>query len=167
MRQRAGRSVAVCSCVVILWIAGCRDDGGLVVAGDAPTVDDGGDLGLHMTQFLPPGTTIEMAREGRELFRVCSTCHGVDADGTQLGPSLRDQEWLHGEGSFEEIQRVIHEGVDPPREYPIPMPAGGGGNFTEDQVRSIATYVHALSRASAAPALGPPPGVAAPASPGE
>jgi mono/diheme cytochrome c family protein len=146
----------------MFWMAGCRDEGGTAVADGAPEVPEGGELGLHMTQFLPPGTTIEMAREGRELFRVCSTCHGVDADGTQLGPSLRDQEWLQGDGSFEEIQRVVREGVDPPREYPVPMPPGGGGAFTDDEVRSLATYVYALSRASAGSSPEPAAGTASP-----
>ena len=102
-----------------------------------------------LARNLPPNVTPEQAQEGRERFVVCATCHGPDARGTQLGPPLRDQEWIHIDGSYEEIQRVIREGILEPEKYPVPMPRGGAGNFTEEQLRGVAAYVYALSRPAA------------------
>ena len=102
-----------------------------------------------LARNLPPNVTPEQAQDGRERFVVCATCHGPDARGTQLGPALRDQQWIHIDGSFEEIQRVIREGVTEPEEYPVPMPRGGGGAFTDEQLRGVAAYVYALSRSGA------------------
>ena len=99
-----------------------------------------------LAKNLPPGITPEAAQQGREQFVVCATCHGLDARGTQLGPALRDQEWLHIDGSFEQIQQVIRAGIPEPKEFPVPMPAGGGGAFTDEQLREVAAYVYALSR---------------------
>lgn len=102
-----------------------------------------------LAQHLPPGVTPEQAQAGREEFVVCATCHGPDARGTQLGPPLRDQEWIHIDGSYEDIQRIIREGVAEPEEYPIPMPRGGAAAFDDEQLRGVAAYVYALSRSGA------------------
>ena len=99
-----------------------------------------------LARNLPPNVTPEQAQEGREQFVVCATCHGPDARGTQLGPPLRDQEWIHIDGSYEDIQRIIREGVAEPEEYPVPMPRGGAAAFTDEQLRGVAAYVFALSR---------------------
>ena len=99
-----------------------------------------------LARNLPPNVTPEQAQEGREQFVVCATCHGPDARGTQLGSPLRDQEWTHIDGSYEEIQRVIREGVAETEDYPVPMPRGGAASFTDEQLRGVAAYVYALSR---------------------
>ncbi|HUE95157.1 MAG TPA: c-type cytochrome [Longimicrobiaceae bacterium] len=95
---------------------------------------------------LPPGTTPDALARGREFFVVCSVCHGVDGRGTQLGPSLRDTTWIHIDGSIEQIAEITRRGVEPPSEYPIPMPPMGGGDFDAEQLRAVATYVYALAR---------------------
>jgi mono/diheme cytochrome c family protein len=102
-----------------------------------------------LARNLPPNTTVKAAEAGRDLYLTCAPCHGLDARGTRLGPSLRDPEWIHGSGSYEEIQQVIRDGVPEPKDFPVPMPVGGGGDFSDDQVRSLATYVYALSRPAA------------------
>ena len=102
-----------------------------------------------LAQHLPPNVTPEQAQEGREEFVVCATCHGPDARGTQLGPPLRDQEWTHIDGSYEDIQRIIRDGVAEPEDYPVPMPRGGAASFSEEQLRGVAAYVFALSRSGA------------------
>lgn len=93
---------------------------------------------------LPPGTTFEMAEEGRELFLVCAVCHGLDAAGTALGSSLADGEWSLISGEPAEIERVIREGAAESDDFPVPMPPMGGGDFTAEQVRALATYVYVL-----------------------
>jgi mono/diheme cytochrome c family protein len=93
---------------------------------------------------LPSGVNAEAAEEGRELYVVCSVCHGLDAAGTQLGPSLRDNTWIHISGAPEEIIGIIRTGVDTPSEYPVPMPPMGGGAFDDRQLQSLVAYLNVL-----------------------
>ena len=142
-RARVGMGALVC----LSWMAGCGGNGG---DGDEEArVASGQEVEAFdpaLAQHLPPGVTPEQAQEGREQFVVCATCHGPDARGTQLGPPLRDQEWIHIDGSFEDIQRIIRDGVAEPEEYPVPMPRGGAAAFDQEQLRGVAAYVFALSR---------------------
>jgi mono/diheme cytochrome c family protein len=96
---------------------------------------------------LPEGVTLDMVQQGKSIFEsgVCMACHGVDASGTALAPSLRDQDWLNSDGSFEGIVGVIRNGVAEPRQYPGVMPPLGGGSFTEEQIQQLAAYVYAIS----------------------
>lgn len=96
---------------------------------------------------LPEGVTLAMVQEGKQLFEttVCHACHGPDGAGTALAPNLRDQEWLNSDGSFEGIEGVIRNGVMQPVRYPGMMPAQGGGNFTDDQIRALTAYVYVIS----------------------
>jgi len=101
---------------------------------------------------LPPGVSAEAAEEGRELFLPCAVCHGLDGRGNQLGPSLRDSEWRRISGSLEEIEAVIRSGIPAPSTYPIPMVPMGGGDFDDEELRAVASYVYAISRGKPAPA---------------
>lgn len=96
---------------------------------------------------LPEGVTQQMVSEGRTVFETttCFTCHGMDGSGTALAPSLRDQDWLNSDGSFEGIMSVVRAGVAQPRQYPAPMPPMGGAQLTEEQVRQVSAYVYAIS----------------------
>lgn len=139
------------------WLAagGCDREGSETANADdvaavaAPEIDPA--LGVH----LPPGTTIEMAEEGRKLFPTCGVCHGLEGEGTKLGPSFRDQDWIGIQGELDEIAGVIRAGVPSPREYPVPMPVMGGGDYDADQIRALAIYVYLLSRSSAPSAPDP------------
>lgn len=96
---------------------------------------------------LPAGVTQEMVNQGQELYgTVCSACHGPAGGGSPVAPPLNDPEWLNITGEYEQILTIIHTGVAVPREYPGGMPALGGGNFSDEQVRAIGAYVYALSR---------------------
>lgn len=97
---------------------------------------------------LPEGSTPELLAEGREMYVVCSVCHGLDARGTQLGPSLRDTTWIHIDGSIPQIAQITRSGIASPREFEIPMPPMGGGEFDEGQLQALATYLYALARTS-------------------
>jgi len=98
---------------------------------------------------LPDGVTPQMIQEGTQLFvgaGICMACHGMDAKGApNLGPDLTDDEWLHGDGSFEAIVGQILEGVplDQSKSGQI-MPPKGGSGLTDDQVRAVAAYVWSL-----------------------
>lgn len=95
---------------------------------------------------LPAGVTQAMVDAGQDHFgTVCTACHGVGGTGSTSGPPLNDSQWLNISGQYPEIVTVITNGVANPKQYPAPMPAKGGGNFTDQQVREIAAYVYALS----------------------
>jgi mono/diheme cytochrome c family protein len=150
--------VRVAAALVVLAIAavGCGGGGDEDGAGMEATDAEVAKLDPALSAHLPPGATMEMAENGRKLFVTCSVCHGADAGGTELGPSLRDGEWVDIDGSPEQIQQVIREGVPEPKKLSTPMPPLGGGRFDAEQIRDLATYVYAISHAAS------PAGSAAP-----
>lgn len=76
---------------------------------------------------------------------TCFTCHGQYGAGMpNLGPDLRDDEWLHGNGTFRSILRVIREGVAVPKASPIGMPSFSG-RLSEAQMYRVAAYVFSIS----------------------
>jgi mono/diheme cytochrome c family protein len=102
--------------------------------------------GQVVAASLPAGVTQVMVDEGQQLYgTVCVACHGSGGAGSPAGPALNDGEWLHIGGEYPEITNIITVGVAQPRQYPGAMPARGGGNFSDDQVRALAAYVYALS----------------------
>jgi mono/diheme cytochrome c family protein len=97
------------------------------------------DVALVLVSDSASGDTI-FNRRG-----TCFTCHGQYGVGMQnLGPDLRDGTWLHGDGSFRSILRVIRDGVAVPRASPIGMPAFEG-RLSEAQLYHLAAYVFSLS----------------------
>ncbi|HYJ80953.1 MAG TPA: cytochrome c [Longimicrobiaceae bacterium] len=95
---------------------------------------------------LPAGVTQAMVDEGQTLFATpCAGCHGPNAAGTPAAPALDDAEWLNISGAYPEIVTVINTGVTQPRQFAGQMPPKGGGAFSDEQVRSLAAYVYALS----------------------
>lgn len=76
---------------------------------------------------------------------TCFTCHGQYGAGMpNLGPHLRDDTWLHGDGTFRSILRVIREGVAVPKASPIGMPSFSGP-LSEAQMYRVAAYVFSIS----------------------
>ena len=74
-------------------------------------------------------------------------CHGPNGGGTQLGPNLTDDQWLHIPGpEVDALVGVITAGVAQPKEHPGPMPPMGGASLTEEQVRAIAGYIASLGQ---------------------
>jgi mono/diheme cytochrome c family protein len=96
---------------------------------------------------LPEGVTLEMVQAGKSVFetKTCFTCHAMDASGTALAPSLRDQDWLNSGGSYDELVAIVRNGVPQPVQYPAAMPPMGGAQLSEDEIRQVAAYVYALS----------------------
>lgn len=96
---------------------------------------------------LPTGVTQDMVAQGQQIFTStgnCYTCHGPDAKGTQLAPNLTDSEWLNISGKYDEIVNLVHTGVPQPKQHPAPMPAMGGAQLSDDQVKQVAAYVWSL-----------------------
>lgn len=77
---------------------------------------------------------------------LCYVCHGPAGKGvTGLGPNLTDKEWLHGDGGYTFITKVVTEGVAKPKKLPAPMPPKGGGALSEAHVKAAAAYVYSLT----------------------
>ncbi|RME73827.1 MAG: hypothetical protein D6776_06360 [Planctomycetota bacterium] len=102
---------------------------------------------------LPDGVTPEMVELGRQVWMgkagggSCYTCHGMDAKGSMLAPDQTDNEWLHGDGSYEAILATVKKGV-PAAELKAaqaPMPPMGGANLDDQHLKAVAAYVYAIS----------------------
>ena len=88
--------------------------------------------------------------DGAQVFAsngLCFSCHGPAGVGTALAPSLTDAEWINFQArpSLDEVVTLIKTGVPQPVSHPAPMPPMGGGQLTDEQVRSVAEYVLSLS----------------------
>lgn len=104
---------------------------------------------VEAVETIPAGLDADVVERGRALFVPCAVCHGLDGRGNQLGPSLRDSEWIHISGSLEEIEQVVRTGIPQPRDYPVPMVPMGGGDFDADELRAVSSYVYAISHPAA------------------
>ena len=98
---------------------------------------------------LPQGVTPDMVAKGKKVFSgagLCLACHGPDGKGT-IGPNLTDREWLHVDGSFDQIVKLVLAGVDQAASKTGQiMPPKGGSSINEADVRAVAAYVWTLSQ---------------------
>ena len=97
----------------------------------------------------PPDVSDAVLARGQALFQGsanCQECHGPAGAGTDLGPDLTDAVWLHGEGSYQMVVRLVTHGVTQ-RESTggTAMPMRGWSPLTDDQLTAVATYVWSLS----------------------
>src|SRR5262245_36515904 len=65
------------------------------------------------TVVPPPGATVQMVDEGRSIFNggSCQACHGQGGTKGPYCPDLTDGTWLHGDGSWAEIIRIVTNGM--------------------------------------------------------
>lgn len=144
--------------VVLLFTAGTA-----IACGGGDSVEGGspGETNRGAVAPTPPAPgsgdagqiTPDMVALGNEVFHgrrangICYTCHGMDATGGAggLGPNLTDDEWLHGDGSYDAITGTIRTGVPQPVSAPAPMPPMGGASLSEKDLRAVAAYVYSLS----------------------
>jgi mono/diheme cytochrome c family protein len=142
-------------------------------AGDTLALDTG-------TVANPTMVLIADSVAGDVLFRrkgKCLSCHGLSGKGIEaLGPSLQDSVWLHGDGSFAFVQRMIVEGVARPKISSIGMPSFArppgadastlSNTLSPEEIYHISAYVYTLSHPGSAVAdttrpvvdtLAPPP----------
>ena len=102
----------------------------------------------------PPGATKDEVALGDRIFHgeaangACSGCHGSDARGTSVGPSLSDGVWVWGDGSLAAITKTITNGVPRPRNYTGVMPPKGGADLSDQDVAAVAAYVWAVGHAN-------------------
>jgi glucose/arabinose dehydrogenase/mono/diheme cytochrome c family protein len=104
---------------------------------------------------VPEGSTKEVVLSGDRVYHgqdggaACTGCHGSDAAGTLLGPSLITNTWVWSDGSFAGLTKIINDGVATPRNYRAAMPPMGGAELSADQVSAVAAYVWGLSHTAA------------------
>jgi ubiquinol-cytochrome c reductase cytochrome b subunit len=109
--------------------------------------------GVATALALPSGDstvtiTEAMIEAGRKLFHgagMCQACHGPDLKGTAMAPDLEDQTWKNGDGSYDDILKIILGGVSG-----TAMQADPGG-LSDQQAREVAGYVWAVSHGKAKP----------------
>jgi len=102
-------------------------------------------------QELPEGVTVEMVEQGKAVYGgagICSSCHGPAGAGIpSLGADLTDSEWLHSDGSYDGVSKTVMEGVTAQASSSgVPMPAKGGTNISDDDVKAVSAYVWTLSK---------------------
>jgi len=98
---------------------------------------------------LPPGVSTDMVVRGKAVFLgagLCIACHGPEATGG-IGPDLTDSVWLHGDGGFDSLVKVITDGVSlEVSQTGQLMPPRGGSAIRDDDVRAVAAYVWTLRK---------------------
>jgi glucose/arabinose dehydrogenase/mono/diheme cytochrome c family protein len=125
--------------------------GKVVEAGAKPPEGTHPNAGAEANAKVPEGATRAMVVLGAQIYRgqvggaACTGCHGENAEGSPLGPPLLGKKWLWSDGSFAGITKTINDGVAQPKEYRSPMPAKGGAQLTDEQIKAVAAYVWSLS----------------------
>ena len=103
----------------------------------------------------PPGVSKDQLALGERIYHgevaggTCVGCHGSNAEGSPLAPSLITDHWLWGNGSLSSIEQVVQNGVPQPKEYRDPMPPMGGAQLTPSQVEAVSAYIWALNHQGA------------------
>jgi len=84
---------------------------------------------------------------GRVGGGICFTCHGPTGKGMPgLAPDLTDATWLHGDGSYDFIVKLVTVGVPKPRGVvAAPMLPKGGAKLSMAQVLAVSAFVYSLS----------------------
>lgn len=116
----------------------------------APPEGTNAAAGASASLPVPTGSSRQMVQLGDQVFHgaggaACTGCHGADARGTPLGPSLITRQWLWSDGSYDGITRVVRKGVPQPKQFREPMPPMGGTQLNEEQVQAVAAYIWALN----------------------
>ena len=101
---------------------------------------------------VPPGATKEQVALGERIFQgeaadgTCAGCHGSDAKGSPMAPSLTNGVWFFGDGSLKAISKTVADGVPKPRNYSDPMPPRGGAPLSDADVAAVSAYVWAIDQ---------------------
>jgi mono/diheme cytochrome c family protein len=100
---------------------------------------------------LPTGVTAADTAAGDTLFHTvgrCESCHGTGGAGTDEAPGFRDGRWKLGDGSYAWLVHITrHGGYGVRNRGDEPLPMRGPTMLDSAQVRQVAAYVWAISRA--------------------
>jgi mono/diheme cytochrome c family protein len=110
-----------------------------------------GPLLAQAKDSLPEGVTAEMVAKGKKIFGgpgLCMACHGPQGKGL-TGPDLTDSTWLHFDGSYQAIVKIVLGGIDDKQSKTgVIMPPKGGSGISDDDVKAVAAYVWSLRKRS-------------------
>jgi len=124
--------------MVALVGGGAADEGGPAATGPGVTADS--DSAVQITQA--------MIDRGRKIFHGpggCFACHGPGLGGTAIAPKLKDDKWKNGDGSYDDIVKIVSNGV--PGTAMVSHPGG----ISDEQLRNVAAYIWAVSHGKAKP----------------
>lgn len=80
----------------------------------------------------------EALQTGEEIFSsTCAACHGPDGGGG-VGPSFKDDEWIHGSSMTDQFE-VVRDGVPDQG-----MPAHEG-QFSPEEIASVVAYINSMN----------------------
>ena len=105
---------------------------------------------------LPQGVTLDMIRQGDELYRGkagCTTCHGPEGGGMPAAGSGITAGLNFVPYQMAAIDSVIRVGIaEPITRTPVAMPPrGAASNLTDEESRRVAAYVWAISQVRGEP----------------
>ena len=153
--MRRNNWMAMAAVVAATSLVACAGDAGDTEGEDvledtvATTPAPGPEATPQPTGAAPEGATPEMVAQGSQIFNGkgnCMTCHGPAAQGTPLAPNLTDDEWINiDDGSWQNIQQVVRNGVPTPQEHPSPMPPMGGAQLSDAEIQAVSAYVYSVS----------------------
>ncbi|MGH7510583.1 MAG: c-type cytochrome [Gemmatimonadales bacterium] len=105
---------------------------------------------------LPKGLTLDMIRQGDQVYRgkgACDTCHGPDGGGMPASGSGITAGLNFVPSEWGPIDSLIRVGIaEPLTRTPIAMPPRGAqSNLTDEESRQVAAYVWAISQVRGEP----------------
>jgi cytochrome c5 len=133
-----------------------RSDSALLVRHDS-RIDTDEEAQPDTLPALPMGVTIDMIREGDQIFHNaggCKNCHGSEAEGLPArGKTLTAGVSFVPPNDWNAIDSVINVGIpDALTRSPIAMPPRGQhSDLSAAQIRSVAAYVWAISTTKGEP----------------
>lgn len=95
-----------------------------------------------------PAMSADLLASGRQVFHgsgACASCHGADLGGGPVAPNLRDTQWRNGSGRYQDILKVIRNGV-----AGTAMAAYPGG-ISDEEAKQVAAYVWSVSQGRTEP----------------
>lgn len=150
MNTRARMTAAL----LVIPLLGCASDQaeespGTGEPAQAPAATQAASESVAPELDLPEGVTAASVALGKTIFEgpgTCIACHGTEGEGTPIAPNLTDAEWLHVDGSYEQLLDLIDTGVQETKEFPGLMMPRGGSRISDEELRAVAGYVWSLSR---------------------
>ena len=138
---------AMAVAVVLLAIVGCSVESAPQDATTQPPVTAQAAVTTPASSDTARPALSDMARAGEELFNAnCSLCHGVNASGTDQGPTLIDRIYHPGHHSDFSFRNAASKGVRQHHWTFGAMPPVA--TVSADDVETIICYVRELQRAN-------------------
>jgi cytochrome c5 len=148
MRLNLLRHPAILLVAAATFLA-CKSSGTSGTSAPTPS----GAAARAVTSANPSAVTPASIALGDSIFhaRGCRNCHGPDAKGRTNGPDLTSGHFLQMNGSFDDMVRVITNGVpltaikDTAHKRAMPVRGGPPAPLTDDQIKAVAAFVWSLN----------------------